>query len=223
MTPLPLSQLAQETVNAEWDSLLLSMDYWDNFVHWQEMPAHIQALVRDARHFSYQYKDFFASIPPEQLMHDATDEWTVLHQAHECLLNEWDTIRHALEQRTNERCIPTLKALDQLAAESLQTLFPDVAGSTITYLHKLYDVTRFAFSSQPIIGAPFSALHLPESWLSIPHEAGHYIFWNSTTTMGEFAQFYATLEQAVIGALAETLGQRQGREHFRHTGEIYRS
>ena len=119
--------------------------------------------------------------------------------------------------------MPTLAALDQLAKECLQALFPSQAENAVTYLHKTYDITRFAFSQMPIIGAPFSALHLPESWLSIPHEAGHYIFWNGTATMGEFARFYAALEEAVIGALSETLGRRTEAGHFRRTGEIYRS
>ena len=223
MTSRSLPPLAQEMVDAEWNSLLLSMDYWDDLVQRQEMSAHIQALVRDTRYFTDRYLSFFEDVPTKDLSQDATDPWTVLNQARESLLTEWDTIRQALEQRINDRYMPTLAALDQLAKESLQALFPSQAENVVTYLHKTCDITRFAFSRMPIIGAPFSALHLPESWLSIPHEAGHYIFWNSTSTMGEFANFYAALEEAVIKALSETLGRRTEAGHFRRTGEIYRS
>lgn len=223
MVPRPLPLLAREMVNAEWNSLLLSMDYWDDLVQRQELPVHIRALVRDARDFTHRYLRFFDAVPSRQLQQDSTDEWTVLHQARGLLLTEWDTIRLALEQRTNDHYIPTLVVLDQLATESLRALFPAQAEKAVTYLHKTYDITRFAFSQVPIIGAPFSALHLPESWLSIPHEAGHYIFWNGTATMGEFASFYAALEEAVINALSETLGKRTGTGHFRRTGEIYRT
>lgn len=146
MAPLPLPQLAQEMVNAEWNSLLLNMDKLDLFAQQQELPSHIQALVRDARSFAYHYLAFFKEVPSERLQQDATDDWTVLHQARELLLNEWDTVRHALEQRTNKHYLATLQALDQLAKESLQALLPIQSKKTTTYLHKLYDVTRFAFS-----------------------------------------------------------------------------
>ena len=75
-----LPPLAQEMVDAEWNSLLLSMDYWDDLVQQQEMPAHIQALVRDARYFTHRYLRFFNTVPPKRLSEDATDEWTALNQ-----------------------------------------------------------------------------------------------------------------------------------------------
>jgi hypothetical protein len=220
---ITLDALAKDRVEAEWNSLMLSMEEWDNYPG-ELKPQHIPDLVTEARSFAYLFKNYFEdTLPNANLQEDGTDQWTVLHQAREVLLAEWDTIRQMLEQRVDKRYQSKLVELDQLTKESLEGVLPEQAQNALTYLHKTYNVTRFAFSKTPIVGAPFSALHLPESWLSIPHEAGHFIFWNMTTTMGDFARFYAELEKSVIDALATTLGKRQGEGHFRRTGEIYRT
>lgn len=222
-----LTEQTQELVQAEWNSLLATMDYWVSAA--DELPAPVRELVRDAHYFAYRYKEIFDSIAGDgevvKILHDEkTDVWTVQHQAREALLSEWDTVRQAVEQHLSRRYAEHLPRLERMAAESIAPLFPELAGEAIVYFHKVFDITRFAFSRMPVIGVPFSALDLPDSWLSIPHEAGHYVFWNGTPSLTEFAAFYAEMERRVIRALTKAFKKREAQGgHFKRSGEIYRT
>jgi hypothetical protein len=217
---------AKATVDAEWQSLLSSMYYW--FLRCQKpdhkLPALLVALVNDAYRFANYYRDFFDSVPDDVYKEHQVTRWVALHQARERLASEWDTIRTALEQRVSERYGGYLEALDLLAAESIAPVATEViARQATTYLHKVYDITRFAFSQAPLIGAPLSALHLPETWLALPHEAGHFLFWNVADTTVGFSELHTDFEGAIIKQLATSLAKpgRRQRGFFRRTGHIY--
>jgi hypothetical protein len=225
-----LQEQVERQVRAEWDSLLGTIAYWQEQVNGgDEWPLPLKELVEDAAFFAHRYRERFGAVVEdggviEALHRTNTDPWTVQHQAREALLQEWDTVRQALEQRQIPRYSQRLAVLEAVAAESINPIFPDLSSKTIVYFHKVFDITRFAFSRMPVIGVPFSALDLPESWLSIPHETGHYVFWNVTPSLIEFAAFYAEMEQRVIGALTEAIAQREMETgHFKRSGEIYRT
>jgi hypothetical protein len=197
------SEPAPISVQAEWDSLFKSMNYWSQA---QDIPPHLMELVKDASYFAYRFKRFFDNVSDEQYEQGDTTRSAALHRARLNVIAEWDNIQQALEQRKNERYRERLDELDKLASECLTPILGDAtAHRAATYFHKVYDIVRFAFSQKPLLGAPYSALHLPESWLAIPHEAGHYIFWNGTDSVAEFSQFQTSLENAVVQQLAASL------------------
>jgi len=217
------NELARLTVDAGWDSLLTSVDAWLQYAEDNELPEGLVKLVKDARDFAHRYRDYFTNLPEAVITLETVDPWNLVDQARESLVKEWDILRQALEQRSNPFYEPRLKEMDELARECLEPLFPlEVAQVSKTYLHKIYDITRFAFSEIPLLGAPFAALHLPETWLAIPHEAGHYIFWNSTKTLEEFAGFYSSLETTMVKALEASQAELKLRGYFRRSGEVYR-
>jgi hypothetical protein len=141
-------------------------------------------------------------------------------------LDEWDTIRHALEQRENSRYENVLAELDTLSVECLSPLFGGKRfenSGVFTYIHKLFDIKRFAFSRTPLIGAPYDALNAPEAWLAIPHEAGHYVFWNGTDTFDAFNRFYLALQGSVLQAIETALQNRVTGSLFRRKGQVFQT
>jgi hypothetical protein len=153
---------------------------------------------------------------------DEYSEATLQNRALDVALEEWDTIRHALEQRENPRYKKALVELDKLAFECLSPLFgKDKLGNIYSYIHKLFDIKRFAFSRTPLIGAPFEALNAPESWLAIPHETGHYTFWNGTSTFDTFNNFYVELQDSILGTINNALKKRITGGYFRRRGQVF--
>ncbi len=213
------------TVRDEWDSLFKSINFWLEYER-KQGAEQLAKLVSETGYFAYKFYQFFERIDPEIYRADRTNLNVVLYQAQARLVAEWDTIQQALEQRDLVRYRDRLRHLDQLAQESLSPVLPvDTAARAVTYFHKVYDITRFAFSQAPLIGAPYSALHLPESWLAIPHEAGHYIFWNGPANALDFSEFRSRLETAVVQRLAAslemTITNRTGMPIFRHIGQVF--
>lgn len=225
MEPKTAMELAEHSIKANWNSALKSMDHWAGKKP-QNVPVNMIRLAEEARYFIHKYRGFFSNIEFKPEERDEFNTTLVLHHALGTALEEWDTIRHALEQRENNRYQTTLAELDELARECLSPLFGREKiekDGVYTYIHKLFDIKRFAFSRIPLIGAPYDALNAPEAWLAIPHEAGHYIFWNSTNTFDEFNRFYLDLQGSVLQAIDTALQNRIQGGYFRRKGQVFQT
>ena len=215
---------ARNEVTANWNSAARSMDFWAAKRHDRDIPDGMLTLVYEARYFIRKYKEFFSTVQLEPEDLDEYNDTTLINRALDVALEEWDTIRHALEQRENPRYQKTLPELDTLAFECLSPLFgEDKLNNIYTYVHKLFDIKRFAFSHTPLIGAPYEALHAPESWLAIPHETGHYIFWNGTSTFETFNHFYLVLQNSLLRAIESSLRERVSGGYFRRKGQVFQT
>lgn len=220
-----LAVFARLTTRTNWNSVFKSMDHWADKEPAEKTPSELLKLADEARYFSHKYVSFFSEV---KLGPTETDEYNltkIQNLALDRVLEEWDTIRHALEQRENPRYQETLGELDKLALECLSPLFNEekLKRGVFAYFHKLFDIKRFAFSHTPLIGAPFSALNCPEDWLAIPHEVGHYIFWNGTSTFKLFNEFYLALQNQFMDAINEAIqGRIQGRV-LHHKGEVFQT
>lgn len=215
---------AEPTIKASWNSAYRSMDFWASAER-GNIPQGMIKLAREARYFIKKYESFFervdAALKPEEK--DEYSKALILNRALSTALEEWDTIRHALEQRDNNRYKDILFELDTLANEILLPLFDREwleENGVFTYIHKLFDIRRFAFSRSPLVGAPYAALNAPEAWLAIPHEAGHYIFWNGTETFDEFNKFYRGLQTSVLDVIEKIPEARVSGGHFRRKGRL---
>jgi hypothetical protein len=218
---------AERTARANWNSTFRSMDFWAK-AEKRNIPQGMIDLAKEARYFIRKYEAFFE--PVEQVLDpEEKDEFTratILHSALGTALEEWDTIRHALEQRENDRYDSILAELDTLSVECLSPLFGRERfknGGVYTYIHKLFDIRRFAFSSTPLIGAPYDALNAPEAWLAIPHETGHYVFWNGTNTFESFSRFYFELQKYVLQVLEIAIQKRVTGNLFRRKGLAFQT
>ena len=221
--PKTAAEFAELVTHANWNSAFRSMDFWAGRQYPKEVPPGMVQLANEVRYFSHKYVSFLSKVTLEPAETDEFDQTKLRNQALERVLEEWDTIRHALEQRENPRYQKTLVELDELTVECLSPLFGEksIRGKAFAYFHKLFDIKRFAFSRIPLIGAPFSALNSPEDWLAIPHEAGHYIFWNGTSTFTSFNQFYLALQDRFVEAISNSLQNRITGRVFHHKGEVY--
>jgi hypothetical protein len=217
--------LAANNTNANWNSVFKTMDHWvdqrPELV--EQVPSGMLQLAGEARYFAHKYASFLSDVIPQA---DEADEWSTTKLrtlALEKVLEEWDTIRHALEQRENPRYQKTLAELDRLALECLAPIFDEkkLQRGVYAYFHKLFDIKRFVFSRIPLVGAPFSALHSPEDWLAIPHEAGHYLFWNGTDTFAGFNRFYVDLQDQLVAAVNSRIENRISGRPLHHKGEIF--
>lgn len=220
--PKSVSLFAERVIRAGWNSAFRSMDLWATKAN-ENIPPNMIKLAHEARYFINKYRAFFSQVVFEPEEKDEFNQTLVLYHALEVALQEWDTIRHALEQRENSRYQRVLPELDALSIECLSPLFGAEKierDGVYTYIHKLFDIKRFAFSRTPLIGAPYEALNAPESWLAIPHEAGHYIFWNGTNTFDSFNRFYLTLQDSLLHAIETALQGRIKGAYFRRKGEV---
>lgn len=227
MEPKTAALLAEHTTKANWNSAFRSMDFWAT-TESRNIPPGMIELAKEARYFIHKYESFFNQVE-SVLKPEEKDEFNgtlILHQALGTALEEWDTIRHALEQRENSRYQNVLAELDTLSNECLIPLFGAKKferDGVHTYIHKLFDIKRFAFSRTPLIGAPYAALNAPEAWLAIPHEAGHYIFWNGTDTFDTFNHFYLALQDSILHAIENALQKRITGGYFRRKGQVFQT
>src|SRR5215208_6611036 len=217
------AMFAARNVQANWNSVFKTMEHWVDKQPREKVPPGMLKLAEEARYFSYKYVSFLSDVKPDPAEADEFSQTKIRNEALVGVLEEWDTIRHALEQRENPRYQETLIELDKLAFECLAPLFGNekIQKGIFAYFHKLFDIKRFVFSHTPLIGAPFSALHSPEDWLAIPHEAGHYIFWNGTETFTSFNQFYVALQNKFVEVVNTAIQNRNLGGALHHKGEVF--
>lgn len=98
-----------------------------------------------------------------------------------------DVIYLAFKQRSDKNRYgsfeETLRLADDLALRALQPAIDrnlvDPDTKALTYLQKSYETRVIPYAKVSLIGIPFTSVGLTEDLLAIPHEVGHYIFWNS--------------------------------------------
>lgn len=215
---------AAGNLKSNWNSIFTTMDHWaGRAAPKKEVPPGMLRLAEEARYFTHKYEAFLSDVEIDPVESDEFDANKLRSLALEKVLEEWDTIRHALEQRENPRYHDTLVELDALARECFRPFFDEgkFQKGVFTYFHKLFDIKRFVFSNTPLIGAPFSALHAPEDWLAIPHEVGHFIFWNGTESFADFNKFQVGIQNRFIDAINNSIQGRIKGRPLHHKGEVF--
>lgn len=96
-----------------------------------------------------------------------------------------EVLEKAAQQRlcplgANDRAV--LAITDKLARRALKRaklaglISPD--ATALTYFQKSPLIRVIPYAPVALIGIPYSASGLPQDYLSIPHEIGHYVYWN---------------------------------------------
>ncbi|MBX3065905.1 MAG: hypothetical protein KF726_23205 [Anaerolineae bacterium] len=99
-----------------------------------------------------------------------------------------------IEQIIGQRTIYTadteggriLKKADLIAREVLSLLFPrsdstdekDRALTVLSYFERVSVIRVVPYANVALIGIPYSTMKVPQDFLAICHEAGHYAYWN---------------------------------------------
>ena len=84
--------------------------------------------------------------------------------------------------RTNATLAKRLALTDALAYEAMRPVFGDLLheGATVlTYFQKSPEIRVIPYTNVALIGMPYSCLTEDRDLLALPHEVGHYIYWNA--------------------------------------------
>jgi hypothetical protein len=107
----------------------------------------------------------------------------------------------------------TLDLADELALEALHPAkIQGLIGSkteALTYLQKSFETRVIPYAEVSLIGIPFTSVRLRADLLAIPHEVGHYIFWNG-------GRIYKKWEKQL-----DSLREKNRKENFEWTEEIF--
>ncbi len=102
----------------------------------------------------------------------------MLHRVIEQLQLEFETSLQQFNQ--------TLQRADHLAWSALQPVMLKSSNMTvITYFQRGMTVRILPYASIALIGIPVSCLTTPQDLLAIPHEVGHFIYWQSMVENGQ--------------------------------------
>ncbi|MBC7814194.1 MAG: hypothetical protein H7175_23775 [Burkholderiales bacterium] len=78
--------------------------------------------------------------------------------------------------------LDTLLRADELAKQALQPAIDlnliDPKTTAITYFQKTADIRVIPYASVALVGIPMSSVLQRQDLLAIPHEIGHYVYWN---------------------------------------------
>ena len=84
--------------------------------------------------------------------------------------------------RTNATLAKRLALTDFLAYEAMRPVFGDLlpeGGTVLTYFQKSPEIRVIPYTNVALIGMPYSCLTENRDLLALPHEVGHYIYWNA--------------------------------------------
>ncbi|MFQ5419803.1 MAG: hypothetical protein ACE5EY_05515 [Anaerolineae bacterium] len=190
------------------DQVLSIHDDWFGAVPNPSPRLHIlQCLIKRLQafakpHFYYFYEGFnlggtlqsFELYPPKHVLS------TILYQ----IADDLDVYRRAAadEMIADDRLTQAaLRKADRLVLEALKP----AAGlelenpNAITYFQRsaAIRVIPYDLDEMAVIGIPFTCTSLPQDFLAIPHEVGHFVFWNGKV---KGTPLWILLRQAVMGS-----------------------
>jgi hypothetical protein len=90
--------------------------------------------------------------------------------------------------------IKCLELADKVARKALQPasdkglLEGEQPPYVITYFQKTSSVRIIPYANVALIGIPRTCLEKPKDLLAIPHEVGHYVFWNSNKVLAQYKE-----------------------------------
>lgn len=168
----------------------------------------IARLLNQFSHFACSYYNAIEHAATE------TDSPDVFDTALNRLQREWVTISQACQQRKVTQLQGILETADNQAEMFYsrfigfwlngQLVSEQARVKPITYFEKVYAITRYVFTSFPLISIPFQYLHKPDQWQALAHEMGHYLYWNGCS-LERFEELQTQLQATVKTAVQATL------------------
>jgi hypothetical protein len=143
-------------------------------------------------HFFGQEEPRFERYPPEAgAMVELSADYA-MRQVLDRIAYDADAILAAIQQRSAPPVQGDLELTDRLVFEALALarlngLLADEAGdgtSAMTYFSDAISTRVIPYATVAFLGVPLSSRHVPEDLLAIPHEVGHYVYWNGRDDEG---------------------------------------
>ncbi len=186
-------------------------------------------LTRDLRAFAGQhFTVFYAGFRPDERFNGKSElaESDSFPPAYafdficDQVSNDLEVIQRAAEQRQDKTPHGTvtnaLRRADSFAGLALQLaldrkLIPDrekagtiIPPPLITYLQKSASTRVIPYSSIGLIGIPLTTVGVPADLLAIPHEVGHYVYWQGClppATNEDITYIHDAITEEVLQAL----------------------
>lgn len=141
----------------------------------------LKQSIDDFRSFFEDYFKFFENGDKSEYQKRMSCE-CVLSTALAQIRSIWTHLSWAVNQRFIDIYEEKLIELNE-KAESLMRQAPEIFSEKakrrpIIYLDKFIHITRYAYPTSPLIGIPIDR-NSEESRLSLAHELGHHVFWDS--------------------------------------------
>jgi hypothetical protein len=150
------------------------------------------------REFSDRYSEYFAKIEVDRTKTTAA---RLNAQVGQALTDYWAPLGEVATQRRVAHYRDLLDDGTLQAQEYLDELGLGLPGVLI-YFNKVATIkycpyTRFAF-----IGTPYTQ-SVARDWMAIPHELGHYLYWNLGSTLSETRQRHQEIRKGAAAALQQ--------------------
>jgi len=183
----------------------------------------IQNALADFQEFSGDYEAYFKDLienghfDPTKTTSDRLE-----YQYAQTLQAYWSSLEQVILQWQVDYYRRSLADAHQKATQYLDklNLSPSLSGCLI-YFNKVATIRYLPFTRIPILGIPhpFSG---DDRWSAIPHELGHYVFWNLGSSFRQTQQLQKELKDEVIKCLEESgINEQQRRFVISWMEEIF--
>lgn len=141
----------------------------------------IYSLLSKFVEFSKDYVRLLKQVPPE-----ISRNPFVINRGIENLLQEWNVLSRASEQRLIEGMkneIEEASMLAQAYCDQWNALLPGNSfhklETPVVYFEKIFRISRSIYAPQiPVISIPLTDYNQSDNWQGLAHEFSHHIFWN---------------------------------------------
>ncbi len=153
-------------------------------------------LLNDLLQFADKYSTYFLNQP-----NITRSELNIVLTR---LQEEWSRISRACDQRrsaTFQTILSTTDAHASLYYNRFRGYKTNKDVAPITYIEKAFEITRFTFTSYPLMSVPFLFIKEEENiQQSLAHEMGHFIYWNSAP-LSQYQGVQTRLKAEVVNQL----------------------
>jgi hypothetical protein len=150
--------------------------------------------------FGKDYLSFF-----DKLIQDATfdSHRTTSHrlraQSYQAFNDYWAPLGEVAAQRQVKPYRDLLDAATEKAKEYLVKLNLSLPGVLI-YFNKVASIKFYPYTNIAFVGTPYTQVFFGD-WMAIPHELGHYLYWNMGSTLAEVRKRHEKMQVGAATAL----------------------
>ena len=154
--------------------------------------------------FSKRYLSFF-----DQLIQNGefdplrTTSDRLRAQSYQVFNDYWAPLGEVAAQRQVKPYRDLLDQATNQAQAYLDTLNLGLPGALI-YFNKVTSIKYYPYTNIAFVGTPYTQV-IFEDWMAIPHELGHYLYWNVGSSLAEVRKRHEELKAGAVAVLKGVL------------------